>query len=285
MDGATYAPFLRHSWFQFRVTGNVAGRPLSFHMRSCFHAISLTVRGRAAVRWMSRGREKRWEESVGTVNFTPFDGEDHAFLTAMSPDFESAVFFIPKGHLGACLVSEECEPPGEFRRILRRDDPVLQSCLVRLAESGRPDDAADLRKDEAARKLVLRLTELGGGSMPAWRNEESVFAGRTVGDLVMYIDEHLRISPRLEDMAMLVGLSPSHFAKKFRQSMGLSLHRFVNRRRVNRSLDMLKTGSDSLGSIALDLGFASQSHFTSVFSHLTGMTPAKYRSGFRRAVA
>lgn len=124
MDGATYAPFLRHSWFQIRVTGNAAGRPLAFHMRSSFHAISLTVRGRHALRWTSRGRDTRWEEREGTVNFTPFDGEDHTFLTAMSPDFESAVFFIPKGHLGACLVSEECEPPGEFRWILRRDDPV-----------------------------------------------------------------------------------------------------------------------------------------------------------------
>lgn len=284
MDGATYAPFLRHSWFQFRVTGNAAGRPLAFHMRSSLHTISLTVRGRHALRWTSRGRETRWEEREGTVNFTPFDGEDHTFLTAMSPDFESAVLLIPKGHLGACLVSEECEPPGEFRRILRRDDPVLQSCLARLAEPGRADDAADLRKDEAARKLVLRLSELGGGPPPAWRSDESVFARRTVGDLVMYIDEHLRLTPRLEDMAMLVGLSPSHFARKFRQSMGLSLHRFVNRRRLNRSLEMLKTGSAPLGSIALDLGFASQSHFTSVFSHLTGMTPAKYRNGFRRTV-
>ncbi len=284
MDGATYAPFLRHSWFQIRVTGNAAGRPLAFHMRSSFHAISLTVRGRHALRWTSRGRETRWEEREGTVNFTPFDGEDHTFLTAMSPDFESAVFFIPKGHLGACLVSEECEPPGEFRWILRRDDPVLQSCVARLAEPGLPGDASELRKDEAARRLVLRLSELGGGPMPAWRSDESVFARRTVGDLVTYIDEHLRITPRLEDMAMLVGLSPSHFAKKFRQSMGLSLHRFVNRRRLNRSLTMLKTGSEPLGSIALDLGFASQSHFTSVFSHLTGMTPAKYRSGFRRTM-
>lgn len=195
MDGASYAPFLRHSWFQFRVTGNAAGTPLSFHMRSFSHVISLTIRGRAAVRWMSRGRETRWEERAGTVNFTPFDGEDHTFLTAMSPDFESAVFFIPKGHLGACLVSEECEPAGEFRRILRRDDPVLQSCLARLAEPGRFDDAADLRKDEAARKLVLRLTELGGGRMPAWQTDESVFARRTISDLVMYVDEHLRIPP------------------------------------------------------------------------------------------
>jgi len=78
-------------------------------------------------------------------------------------------------------------------------------------------------------------------------------------------------------------MSPSHFAKKFRQSTGLSLNRFVNRRRIIRSLETLKTDV-SLASIALDLGFASQSHFTRLFSHMTGMTPAKYQKSFKRTV-
>ena len=99
--------------------------------------------------------------------------------------------------------------------------------------------------------------------------------------LVDYIDDHLRIPPVLGDVAMLVGLSPSHFAKKFRQSSGVSLGRFMNQRRVQRALDVLKTNSSSLASIALDLGFSSQSHLTRLFSGLTGMTPAKYRKYFK----
>ena len=82
---------------------------------------------------------------------------------------------------------------------------------------------------------------------------------------------------------MLAGLSPSHFAKKFRQSTGLSLNRFVNRRRIIHSLETLKADA-SLASIALDLGFSSQSHFTRLFSGLTGMTPAKYQKGVKRTV-
>jgi AraC family transcriptional regulator len=81
-------------------------------------------------------------------------------------------------------------------------------------------------------------------------------------------------------MSVLAGMSPSHFARKFRQSTGLSLSRFVNRRRILRSLETLKTDA-SLVSIALDLGFSSQSHFTRLFSGLTGMTPAKYRKSVK----
>jgi hypothetical protein len=42
--------------------------------------------------------------------------------------------------------------------------------------------------------------------------------------------------------------------------------------------------SDTLVGIALDLGFSSQSHFTRLFSEMSGMTPAKYRKQFRRSV-
>jgi AraC family transcriptional regulator len=101
---------------------------------------------------------------------------------------------------------------------------------------------------------------------------------------VDYIDAHLRLAPTLSAMAILAALSPSHFAKKFRQSTGFSLQRFINRRRVSASIPLLQVNSDSLAGIALDLGFSSQSHFTRLFSEMSGMTPAKYRNQFRRTV-
>jgi AraC family transcriptional regulator len=72
-------------------------------------------------------------------------------------------------------------------------------------------------------------------------------------------------------------MSPSHFAKKFQQSAGLSLQRFVNRRRLQAAMTMLQTGSTPLSQVALALGFSSQSHFTRLFGEMTGMTPARFR--------
>ena len=156
--------------------------------------------------------------------------------------------------------------------------------MDKLTAPARPDgDAEDLRKDEVARRLVLRLFELSGAGTPDWNDDVSIFDRRTLGGLTAYVDEHLRNAPSLGDMSMRVGMSPSHFSKKFRQSTGLSMCRFVNRRRIWRSLETLKTDS-SLASVALDLGFSSQSHFTRIFSGLTGMTPAKYQKQFRRTV-
>ena len=92
MDGAKNCRYLHESWLHFRVTGAAIPQPFCFHMHSLAHVISLTARGRHAVRWMSRGRETRWDEAAGTVHFTPRDDEQHVFLTTTSHDFESAVF-------------------------------------------------------------------------------------------------------------------------------------------------------------------------------------------------
>lgn len=61
------------------------------------------------------------------------------------------------------------------------------------------------------------------------------------------------------------------------ETTGLSLTRFVHRRRIRASLERLIDESLALSRIALDLGFSSQRHFTRLFSGLTGLTPVQYR--------
>jgi len=159
---------------------------------------------------------------------------------------------------------------------------VLGGCVAALAAAERIDpvdhDAhLDAHHDDLARRLVLRLVELTGGGRPDWHDDASHFDRRSLTRLVEVIDAHLRIHPSAAELGIMVGLSPSHFARKFRQTVGLSLQRFVNRRRLRRSLTRLAAGDEPLAAIALDLGFSSQSHFTRLFSELTGMTPASYR--------
>ena len=94
--------------------------------------------------------------------------------------------------------------------------------------------------------------------------------------IVANIDAHLTARYSLTDANDGSGLSPSHFAKKFRKSTGLSLNRFMNMRRVNASLDMLAARSVPLAQLSLNLGFCSQSHFTRLFRGVTGLTPHRF---------
>jgi len=86
------------------------------------------------------------------------------------------------------------------------------------------------------------------------------------------------------DLGMLTGLSPSHSARKFRQTTGVSLARFVNRRRLQAAIRQFATTDGLLATLAQELGFSSPSHFTRLFSRLTGMRPGRYRRQLRPTV-
>ena len=100
--------------------------------------------------------------------------------------------------------------------------------------------------------------------------------------IVERVDAHLSQRGSLDEISRGFGLSPSHFARKFQQSTGLSLNRFMNRRRIGWSVALLKTSRELLSQLSLDLGFSSQSHFTRLFSGLTGITLYQFRRAQRR---
>jgi AraC family transcriptional regulator len=77
----------------------------------------------------------------------------------------------------------------------------------------------------------------------------------------------------LADLAGSCGLSPRHFARAFRISVGLPPHKWLLHQRVVRAKDLLLHTSESLSQIALACGFADQSHLTRVFSKSVGATP------------
>lgn len=154
----------------------------------------------------------------------------------------------------------------------------MQASLLRLSTKiGGRQVSEDIGDEIAARQIVLRLCAIIGSRRPDWQRDTSVFTPCVMRQIVERIDAQLGVHVSLENFANTVGLSPSHFARKFQQSAGLSLNRFLNRRRIGMSFAMLREGSSPLSRISLDLGFSSQSHFTRLFSGLTGITPQQFR--------
>src|SRR5262249_54443541 len=68
-------------------------------------------------------------------------------------------------------------------------------------------------------------------------------------------------------------------AELFRQSTGMSPHRFVLGRRVDRAKELLRNPALSVLDVALQTGFTGQSHFTKVFRRIAGPTPSQFRAG------
>ncbi len=95
--------------------------------------------------------------------------------------------------------------------------------------------------------------------------------------ILSFIESHLHEDLSLERLAAAVDLSPDHFGRAFRVSLGTSPLRYVSDRRVQRAKAMLLDPSVSITAIAMALGYATPSHFTESFHKATGTTPSQWR--------
>jgi AraC family transcriptional regulator len=160
-------------------------------------------------------------------------------------------------------------------------DPVMQRLFDQLGRSGgeqSEDDGAyadAIRLALAARWLKLRAREQeeSAEALQKWRLKR----------VLAYIDENLGEAVSLADLARAAGLSRMYFAARFRAATGLRPHDYVLQRRIERAKEMLARTEETLVNIALDVGFQTQAHFTTVFKKFAGSTPARWRAANRFA--
>ena len=92
-----------------------------------------------------------------------------------------------------------------------------------------------------------------------------------------FIHAHLAETLHLSELAVISGLSPSHFGRAFKGSTGLPPHRWHLNLRVQQARAMMSDATLSLAYVACVTGFADQSHFTRTFSKIVGTSPGALR--------
>jgi AraC family transcriptional regulator len=97
---------------------------------------------------------------------------------------------------------------------------------------------------------------------------------RTVCD---FIEEHLCTQITLEDLAALAHLSPFHFARCFKATIGLAPHQYVIARRRELAKRLLLTTTLSVAEIAWSIGYENISHYRRLFTMHSGVTPGAIR--------
>jgi AraC family transcriptional regulator len=165
----------------------------------------------------------------------------------------------------------------EFATQRSVDDIVI----ARYAAAFHAELAAEIPKgplyaDTLTVGLVLHLLAHYGVAKPkapAPRGKLNAFQLRTVVD---FIDAHLSEDVSLIALARQAHVSPFHFARLFRRTVGIPPHQFVLRLRIQRAIGLMKTRTLSLAHIAAESGFHDQPHFTRAFRAVTGTTPAAY---------
>jgi AraC-like DNA-binding protein len=78
-------------------------------------------------------------------------------------------------------------------------------------------------------------------------------------------------------LAARAGVSPAHFARRFRATFGEAPHQYLLTRRLERAQFLLRETDRTVAEICLDVGLTSVGSFTTTFKRVVGMTPTAYR--------
>ena len=96
---------------------------------------------------------------------------------------------------------------------------------------------------------------------------------RRLTHVIEYIEFNLTAEISLSDLALEAGLSKFHFSRLFKDVFGLTPHKYIQKRRIEKAARALQKGDLTVAQVAHQYGFSDQSHFTHVFRRLKGVTP------------
>ena len=180
------------------------------------------------------------------------------------------------GHTGARIVivkvRDAASPvASSLDRLVALRGKGLSWLAVRLAAELRATDAAaPLAAEGIALELLAAATrEL---TPPLER------APRWLADAEELLRARVGAHVGLAELAAEVGVRPLQLARGFRARHGVSVGEYGRRARVEWAASEIARGERALAEIAMEAGFADQSHFTRLFKRYVGTTPGRYRA-------
>ncbi len=92
------------------------------------------------------------------------------------------------------------------------------------------------------------------------------------------IDRAYAQSLDIPALASVASVSEAHFIRTFRATFGETPHRYLQRRRVERAMFLLRETQRSITDVCLDVGFTSLGTFSRKFRDIVGVNPTEYRA-------
>ncbi len=154
------------------------------------------------------------------------------------------------------------------------DDPLLASLVMGLdheAESGCP--VGNGYAESLASMVAVHLATKYSTQVPRLRESTGGLSRRQLAQALDFVHANFAKEVPLTALASVAGLSPFHFARLFKQSTGLAPHQYLIRVRVEHARGLLVHGNESITSVAIQVGFCDQSHFSTHFKRIYGVTP------------
>jgi AraC family transcriptional regulator len=244
------------------------------------HLLDLHATGPVKASIHLAGREHRGALLHGDINILPAGGTGRWLLEAPS---NALVLRLAPRVFSAAVAATHVKPAVRelVPEIGMRDAHIEALGWILKEEAAQGYPRGKLWLESAAHALALRLARRSGDSLRWPRTPARALPQWRLRRVCDYIDANLHQDLSLEELATAAGFSVPHFQVLFRHSRGLSVHRYVVERRVERARQLILQGKHSLTEIAGDVGFAHQGHLARCMRRVLGIGPAEMAALYR----
>ncbi len=225
--------------------------------------LTLEVKGQNGFRRVVLRRGSAWVNPAGDLISVRLNSTFSYVRMSIDPAFFDRV-----------VTTDRCGSPVELRRtfgIAKSQIGHILGALVAESDAGNPGGLAFV--EALATGLSQQVAIHAGACAPRaarLRGGLSSVAKRRALELM---DAQLDASLTVDSLAREVDLSPAHFARAFKETMGRAPHRYLLTLRLQRARRLLDAPNAVLSDVALRAGFADQAHFTRLFKREFGVTP------------
>jgi AraC-like DNA-binding protein len=230
-------------------------------------------------------------ETIGEYDLTLIGAEnlEHVWEngTCQSPDIREITIQFAPDFLGDKIL--EKNQFDSIRKMLKAAEHGLSFPLDSIMRVYHYLDTLASEQDHFQQflKFMSILNELSKGEYKilasssfahSSRNQES----RRVTKVKQYINDHYAEDLRLDNMAALVGMSPSAFSRFFKMRTGKSLSDYILDIRLGYAARMLVDSTKNISEICYESGFNNLSNFNRIFKSKRGSTPRDFRALYKK---
>ncbi len=179
---------------------------------------------------------------------------------------------------GQTLIRPDEETGAQLLRHLHKITTLIEERQEEAGESGATSREDDGRGVRMYAELLRLLHTLGGdmrrGALREWEGEPHLPS--LIARTLPYLEAHVSRINSVEELAQVLGVTPSYLSDLFSRSMKVPLKQYITAKKIALAKARLQEG-DSVTDTAFACGFCTVSHFIVVFRRVTGMTPSAYR--------
>ncbi|HWO01634.1 MAG TPA: AraC family transcriptional regulator [Blastocatellia bacterium] len=170
-----------------------------------------------------------------------------------------------------------------FRAAVVTDDVIARNARAMAGELADGELGHSAMLESMVRQLVIHLlrTHLTVRKSDKIELSRAGPVDRRLRRALEFIHDNYSHGLSLEDVASAAYLSEYHFARLFKEIIGVTPHVYLANLRLERARKLLTETELAISEVASMVGYHSQSHFTKVFKSITGVTPRAYRESSR----